>query len=111
MVRERRKYQPALTATITHDQIYGFQKGGIVVDGNASADIENDTITGIGPTSLIAANGIQVSRGATAIIANDTVSGNYYTNPSFAATDVLLFGAGAGTSLTNDTFTGSNVGV
>ena len=53
------------TATITNNMISDYQKTGIAVDGTGSAaTITNNTITGAGPTTVIAQNGMQISRGA-----------------------------------------------
>ena len=67
------------SATLTNDTIFGYQKGGIVVDGPGStANISDCTVTGIGPTPLIAQNGIQISRGAVATVSDNVISGNSY---------------------------------
>jgi len=65
------------TATIKANSISDYQKGGIVVDNTgSSATIDGNTVTGVGPTPLIAQNGIQVGRGAAATITQNSVSGN-----------------------------------
>lgn len=57
------------TATITDNEIVGYQKGGIVVDNTgSSAMVTMNQVVGAGPTKTIGQNGIQVSRGATATI-------------------------------------------
>src|SRR6185436_11723460 len=91
----RALYGTTGTATITNNEIRGYQKGGIVVDGPGSqATITGNTITGEGPTSVIAQNGIQASRGASATITGNTVSGNNYTPASDEATGILIFTPG-----------------
>jgi hypothetical protein len=53
------------TATLTNDQIRGYQKNGPTIDGKgSSAIIKGVTVTGAGPDPAIAQNGIEVSRGA-----------------------------------------------
>ncbi len=81
-------------ATISNNVIEGYQKGGIVVD-NAGSDavITGNTVTGFGPTTTTAQNGIQISRGATAIVRGNTVSGNNYTPKSYVACGLLLYQA------------------
>lgn len=72
-----------------------YQKTGIVVSNTGSdADIENNTITGVGPTAAIAQNGIQVSGGATGDVKNNDVSGNVYTPQTVVSTGILLFTSG-----------------
>ena len=79
-------------ATITNNEIRGYQKGGIVVDGPGSqATMTGNTIVGEGPTVALAQNGIQVSRGASATLGANNVSGNVYTGPG---TDPDDFAAG-----------------
>ena len=67
------------TATITNDIITDYQKTGILVRGGSTATITGNTITGIGPTTVIAQNGIQVDLGATATITGNTITGNEFT--------------------------------
>ncbi len=47
------------TAKITNNTISDYQKGGIVIDNTGSyADIEGNTVEGVGATTAIAQNGI-----------------------------------------------------
>ena len=62
------------TATITNDSIMDYQKNGILVHGGSTATITGNTITGSGPTTVLAQNGIQVDLGATATITGNTGS-------------------------------------
>ena len=65
------------TATLNNDVVTTYQKNGITVDGAGSnAAINDATVTGTGPTTAIAQNGIQVSDFATARINSGSVSGN-----------------------------------
>jgi hypothetical protein len=70
------------TATITNDVITGYQKTGILVRGGSSATIAGSTVSGVGPTPVVAQNGIQIDLGATATIVGNTISGNEYTGTS-----------------------------
>jgi hypothetical protein len=109
------------TATLTADQISGYQKNGITVDNAGSqATIKQVTITGAGPAPL-AQNGIQVSRGAVAKIAEDTISkdecavascgdGSYLELEEDAA-GVLLYQEGAGTSVATSHIDENDLGV
>jgi parallel beta-helix repeat protein len=84
------------TATISGNTIDNYQKAGIVVDNVGSdATISDNTITGVGPTALIAQNGIQISRGATADVEHNELSGNVYTPGTDASTGMLLYLSGA----------------
>ncbi len=91
--------------------IENYQKNGITVDRLASsATLNNTTVTGIGPTTIIAQNGIQIGRGATGMINNSASNGNQWTADPTAATGVLVFDT-ASISVTNSSFDGNDVGV
>jgi hypothetical protein len=85
---------------IVHDTVDGFQKNGITCDDHGSAcSIAGNTVTGEGPTSGAAENGIQVL-GARARIAGNTVATVDWTGtpaPSDPratfASGILLYGA------------------
>lgn len=79
-------------ALIEYNTLAGYQKNGITV-GNvgSSATIADNSLTGAGPTAVIAQNGIQVSGGATADINGNSVSGHSYSPFSFVSTGLLLF--------------------
>ena len=60
--------------------ITGYAKNGITIDGFGSdGDIHDNTVSGFGPTSVVAQNGIEISRGATGEVYNNSVSDNQYT--------------------------------
>jgi hypothetical protein len=97
-------------ATLNDNLVAGYQKAGIVVSyGSSSAAITGNTVRGIGPTSLIAQNGIQVSSGATAAISGNTIDAHSYTPFSYISTGVLLYGADADT--TGNTISEAQVGI
>ena len=85
---------------VVHDTVDGFQKNGITCDDHGSAClIVGNTVTGEGPTSGAAENGIQVL-GALARIAGNTVATVEWTGtpaPSDPlatfASGILLYGA------------------
>ncbi len=101
------------TATVVHNTIDNYQKGGIVVDGLASAnpvgggllapnqsgsssgtsyaEVGWNEIDGIGPTAVIAQNGIQVSRGAIADVHHNVVKDNIYSGSDAADEAILLY--------------------
>lgn len=83
-------------ATIFKNKIERYQKGGIVVSNvGSSAEIRDNEITGIGPTAVIAQNGVQISGGATAVVRNNEISQNLYTPMTFASAGILLFQPGS----------------
>ncbi|HRQ14000.1 MAG TPA: right-handed parallel beta-helix repeat-containing protein [Promineifilum sp.] len=99
------------TADITNNTIKTYQKAGIVVDNTGSqADITGNTIQGDGPIAYIAENGVQVSRGATAEINNNTISGHSYSPFSWVATGIYVWAAGP-TNTDGNTISENQVGV
>jgi hypothetical protein len=82
-------------ATIDNVIVTDYQKNGLTLDGtNTTAKITNTTVTGNGPTTVIAQNGIQVSRGAAATISTSTLRDNNYTPKGVTACGLLIFNAG-----------------
>lgn len=79
------------TATVVHNLIDKYQKGGVLVDNaDSSAEVAYNEVVGAGPTPVIAQNGIQVSRGAHGDVHHNKVSRNFYTGAD-EATGMLLF--------------------
>src|SRR5262245_4157517 len=79
--------------------VSGYQKNGITyngcgcanaVDGSAQGTITGNTVTGAGPTPLIAQNGIQVGFGAGPV----TISGNHITGDEYTGDPSNGTGAG-----------------
>jgi parallel beta-helix repeat protein len=84
------------SATIQKNTIDDYQKDGIIVSNvGSSADIRDNTISGVGPTAIIAQNGIQVAGGATANVQHNDVSQNIYSPQTVVATGILLFNPGS----------------
>lgn len=88
-------------ATVVHNLIDRYQKGAVVVDGLLSgppvsmAEVAFNEIVGIGPTVVIAQNGVQVSRGAQADVHHNKISRNNYALPLTVGEGIILFQAGA----------------
>lgn len=74
--------------------IWDYQKAGIVVRGTtATANIQNNTVIGLGPVNFIAQNGIEAGLGATTQIQQNLVTGNSYTGPNEASSGgILVYG-------------------
>jgi hypothetical protein len=81
-------------ATIDNVIVTHYQKNGRTLDGSGTtAKITNTTVTGNGPTTVSAENGIQVSRGAAATISTSTMRDNNYTPKGVTACGLLIFNA------------------
>jgi len=95
------------TAVVADNTISGYQKGGVVAFGDGtSALIAGNKIVGVGPTGVIAQNGVQVSDGADARVIDNDISRNAYTGSETFASGVIVTGAGdvtvAGNRLTSN---------
>lgn len=107
-------------AILGSDRISGYQKNGMTIDGKGStAALYEDTVTGAGPTTAIAQNGIQVSNGAFATIVKSVISGNECNNATCGAnalTDyqsagLLFYGAKKGSYVTQSTIENNDIGL
>ncbi len=88
-----------------------YQKNGIIVTRNGStATLNNITVNGMGPTNLIAQNGVQIGDGASATISNSSINDNQYTPNTWAATGLLPVEVSPVT-VTNTTFTGNSYAI
>lgn len=86
-------YGASGTGSITNNQIWNYQKGGIVVNGVGSvANVTGNTVTGQGPVNYIAQNGIQIGYGASATVMRNTVTGNSYTGTSTVSGGIIVVG-------------------
>lgn len=82
------------SGTVSGNTVSNYQKGGITVRGvGASATIQDNTVTGLGPVDFIAQNGIQVSFGASGLVHGNTVAGNDYTPAGTTSCGILLYQA------------------
>ena len=92
------------SATMDAVTVSAYQKNGIACRNvGTSCGVENSTVTGVGPTSQIAQNGIEVYQAFSAVVQGNTVSGNSYTGggASNEATGLLLFDIGSLTATGN----------
>ena len=108
------------TAIIRNNTIVDYQKNGIVVrTAGSSATIDGNTVTGMGPQTLIAQNGIQVSGGAFATVTGNDVSGHECNHVSCGpdpltqtqSVGILLFASATGTSVAGNSVSGNDIGI
>ena len=83
----------AHSVVIDHNIIFDYQKGGIVCnEPGTTATVTYNTVTGFGPTDLIAQNGIQFGWNATGTIDHNEASGHVYTlYPDWSSAGILLY--------------------
>jgi len=109
------------TATLTNVTVNTYQKNGITIDGTgSSATLSSVTVTGTGPTTAIAQNGIQVSDGAKATISQALVTGDECNDTSggcgpdglnnVQSAGILLFDADK-TTVSSSTVKKSDIGI
>jgi hypothetical protein len=102
--------------TVQNSSVHDYDKNGITADGSGTvATITGNYIVGIGPTAVIAQNGIQLSDGARGKISSNTVTDDVYINSPgcgvgscTSATGILLYDSG-GTSASHVTISGNTV--
>lgn len=97
----------------------GYQKGGIIANGNVDATITDNVVDGLGPSPFIPRNGIQLGFGATGMVKHNQVSNNEYTGADASAAGILLvagpyfFGGpySVGAQIDQNTISENDVGV
>ena len=84
--------------SIANNSVHDYQKNGITGDElGTEVTITNNNVTGLGPTTGAAQNGIQIGFGATGSVLRNTVTDNVWspcvslTNCAFNATGILIF--------------------
>lgn len=120
-VRNFTPQAPTSNVFIDGNTVTGYQKTGIVVNGNADGTVTNNTVEGAGPNPYIAQNGIQIGFGATGKVKFNKVTGNSYTGASTVSGGVLVVaGPGydpvnseycVGVQIQNNLLLGNDVGV
>jgi parallel beta-helix repeat protein len=83
----------ASSGTVDDNRVSRYQKGGIVATEGATVTITNNTVTGRGPLTDNAQNGIQVSYGASASVSGNSIYNHDYIPRDTIACGLLLFDA------------------
>lgn len=77
---------------ISDVEIDDMQKSGMVLGGaGLTVDVSGCTITGQGPTTVTAQNGIQISDGASGSIVDNEISAIYYSGTDWSASGLLAY--------------------
>jgi parallel beta-helix repeat protein len=105
---------PAAHVTFNHGKVTAYDKNGITCRyAGTVCNVTNSTVTGIGPTGLVAQNGIEIAFGGpSATLSTDTVTGNSYTGGGAgnAASGILIYDAAA-TTTTHNKLSGNDVNI
>jgi hypothetical protein len=99
------------TVEIEHNDVLAYQKTGIVANGDVSVTIRHNKIGASATQANLAANSVQIGFGAIGIVENNQIAGNSWCCADAAATAVLLFDAGAGTSVRHNNIMEGNADV
>jgi hypothetical protein len=108
------------TGTISGNTVDSYQKGGIISNcAGTTVTVTNNTVTGEGPVSYIAQNGIQAGYGAKGTVSGNIVTGNAYTGSNLASSAGILVVGGpcfglpstVGLHITKNSLTQNDVGV
>jgi hypothetical protein len=77
--------------TIANNRVQNFDKNGIVMGLPGSVGtIQRNTVTGLGPTTILAQNGIELIHGASANISSNVVSDFVYSPLTFGSSGIIL---------------------
>ncbi len=103
---------PGSTVTVANNDIHDYNKTGVRVSGvGAEATVTENTVTGYGPTDVIAQNGVLIYDGATGTVSNNTVTGHSYT-PEPMSSGVMIYSAGSGVNVQdNPTLDSNDIGI
>lgn len=98
---------------IAHVTVDGYQKTGIVANGDVEVDVHHNDVGASATQQNLAANSIQLGFGALGVVAHNRVDGNEWLGPSnFAASAILAFATGAGAVIDRNNIRGnSDVGL
>jgi hypothetical protein len=89
-------YGGTASVTMTGNSIHDYDKNGITADGSAATLVAtNNAVTGAGPTSATAQNGIQVSDGAKGTVNSNVITGDDYIPTAYSASGILFYSAAA----------------
>jgi len=90
-----------IVVTLENSSVHDYNKNGVVAKGMATLNVLNSYVTGAGPTTTIAQNGIEYVSGATGKVSGNHVTGHQYTGiPPASASGILFYGAGTGSAAT-----------
>jgi copper-binding protein NosD len=120
--------------TVADNSVWDYQKNGITGnDSGTQIAVEGNAVSGVGPTTGAAQNGIQIGFGATGRIVNNSVSGNvwspcvsfdvcetnatgilifesngvFVSNNSLATNQIAIFNGGDHSTIVSNTITNS----
>jgi parallel beta-helix repeat protein len=105
-------YGGTANVTMTGTSIHDYDKNGVTADGTSATLVaKNNAVTGVGPTTATAQNGIQVSDGAKGTIDNNVVTGDDYRGEYYGGSGILMYSAAANTEANDNVVSDTNLGI
>ncbi len=100
------------TLDIIKNNIFDFQKNGTVFAGaDLTINADSNTVTGAGPVSFIAQNGIQLGFGAAGSVTNNTISNISYIPSTVVSCGVLLYQPAGPVTTSNNSLTACQMSI
>jgi hypothetical protein len=100
------------TLNVSGNTVNQFQKAGMVFQGaGLTASVGLNTVTGVGPTTTVAQNGIQVLGGAGGAISTNLISALDFTPTTACGEGISFFAAASGASATSNLVSGVECGI
>lgn len=85
-------YREQATGSVDDTYVHQYQKNGFVVKNPGTrVTVTNSHVQGLGPTPLIAQNGIQYSDGSSGVVRDNLIEDNEYTGSGTFSTGLLLY--------------------
>ena len=98
------------TLEVKGTNIHDFQKNGMALNGsNLAVNVHHNTVSGYGPTTVTAQNGIQVGYGASGTVAKNSVSNVSWLGATWTASTILILDADA--NVTDNTVSEGQTGI
>jgi hypothetical protein len=98
--------------TITGTSVHDYDKAGIVATESGTTLVATgNTVTGAGPTTATAQNGIEVDYGAKGTANNNVITANDYTPSSSAGTSILFFESASNGQANDNIISETNNGI
>jgi len=117
-------HDSAVAVEVKNCTVSGYLKNGITANfAKMTANIHDNTTTGMGPTTTVAQNGIQIGFSATGAINNNTVGGHVWTGTYGGSNDpatdanadsaagILLYHTSGTVEISHNTLTNNQFGI
>jgi hypothetical protein len=110
--------------TISNNSVRNYDKNGITASGpgnggGPNVTVSSNTVIGLGPTNVIAQNGIQIGYGATGLVTGNEVVDDIYANPPcggnnqppcYGSSGILIY-ASEGVTVSSNTVESTQLGI